>query len=69
MGSTVCVSCGETLIPLSYCDVCHEVLCFTVRRVTRILIKEFMLIVTMLTFKTIIMGIRFDTQKLLEEPN
>ena len=29
MGSTVCVRCGATLIPHSYCDVCHDVLCFT----------------------------------------
>ena len=29
MGSTICVRCGSTLIPHSYCDVCHEVLCFT----------------------------------------
>lgn len=29
MGSTVCVRCGETLIPHSYCNVCRDVLCFT----------------------------------------
>jgi hypothetical protein len=29
MGSTICVRCGATLIPHSYCDVCHDVLCFT----------------------------------------
>ena len=29
MGSTVCVRCGATLIPHSYCDVCHDVLRFT----------------------------------------
>ena len=29
MGSTTCVRCGSTLIPHSYCDVCHDVLCFT----------------------------------------
>lgn len=29
MGSTVCVRCGATLIPHKYCDVCHDVLCFT----------------------------------------
>jgi hypothetical protein len=29
MGSTVCVRCGAILIPHSYCDVCHDVLCFT----------------------------------------
>jgi hypothetical protein len=29
MGSTVCVRCGATLVPLSYCSVCHSVLCFT----------------------------------------
>ena len=29
MGSTICVRCGSTLIPHSYCDVCHDVLCFT----------------------------------------
>jgi hypothetical protein len=28
MGSTVCVRCGATLIPHSYCDVCQDVLCF-----------------------------------------
>jgi hypothetical protein len=28
MGSTVCVRCGANLIPYSYCDVCHDVLCF-----------------------------------------
>jgi hypothetical protein len=26
MGSTVCVRCGATLIPHSYCDVCQDVL-------------------------------------------
>jgi hypothetical protein len=29
MGSTACVRCGATLIPHLYCDVCHDVLCFT----------------------------------------
>lgn len=29
MGSTICVSCGASLIPHSYCNVCHEVLYFT----------------------------------------
>ena len=29
MGSTVCVRCGATLIPHSYCDVCQDVLYFT----------------------------------------
>jgi hypothetical protein len=29
MGSTVCVRCGATLIPHSYCNICHDVLCFT----------------------------------------
>lgn len=29
MGSTICVRCGANLIPRSYCDVCHDVLCFT----------------------------------------
>ena len=29
MGSTVCVRCGANLIPHSYCDVCHDVSCFT----------------------------------------
>ena len=29
MGSTVCVRCGATLIPHSYCDVCQDVLRFT----------------------------------------
>jgi hypothetical protein len=29
MGSTACVRCGANLIPHSYCDVCHDVLCFT----------------------------------------
>ena len=28
MGSTVCVRCGATLIPNSYCDVCQDVLRF-----------------------------------------
>lgn len=28
MGSTVCVRCGETLIPHSYCDACQDVLRF-----------------------------------------
>jgi hypothetical protein len=28
MGSTVCVRCGATLIPHSYCNICHDVLCF-----------------------------------------
>ena len=28
LGSTVCVRCGATLIPHSYCDVCEDVLCF-----------------------------------------
>lgn len=28
MGSTVCVRCGATLIPHSYCDVCLDVLRF-----------------------------------------
>ena len=28
MGSTVCVRCGATLIPHSYCDVCQDVLRF-----------------------------------------
>jgi hypothetical protein len=28
MGSTVCVRCGETLIPHLHCDVCQDVLCF-----------------------------------------
>lgn len=28
MGSTVCVRCGATLVPHSYCDVCHDVLRF-----------------------------------------
>ncbi|HXW11566.1 MAG TPA: hypothetical protein VD694_02310 [Nitrososphaeraceae archaeon] len=28
MGSTVCVRCGANLIPHSYCDICHDVLCF-----------------------------------------
>jgi hypothetical protein len=28
MGSTICVKCGSHLIPHSYCDVCHDVLCF-----------------------------------------
>lgn len=29
MGSTLCVRCGASLIPHSYCNVCHDVLCFT----------------------------------------
>lgn len=29
MGSNLCVRCGTTLIPHSYCDVCHDLLCFT----------------------------------------
>jgi hypothetical protein len=29
MGSTICVRCGAGLIPHSYCNVCHDVLCFT----------------------------------------
>jgi hypothetical protein len=29
MGSTICVRCGATLIPHSYCDICRDVLCFT----------------------------------------
>lgn len=29
MGSTACVRCGANLIPHSYCDLCHDVLCFT----------------------------------------
>jgi hypothetical protein len=28
MGSTVCVRCGATLVPHSYCDVCQDVLRF-----------------------------------------
>jgi hypothetical protein len=28
MGSTICVRCGATLIPCSYCDVCQDVLRF-----------------------------------------
>lgn len=28
MGSTVCVRCGANLMPHSYCNVCHDVLCF-----------------------------------------
>ena len=28
MGSTVCVRCGATLIPHSYCDVCQDALRF-----------------------------------------
>ena len=28
MGSTVCVRCGATLIPHSYCNVCQDVLRF-----------------------------------------
>ena len=28
MGSTVCVRCGATLVPQSYCEICQEVLCF-----------------------------------------
>jgi hypothetical protein len=29
MGSTICVRCGAGLIPHSYCNVCHNILCFT----------------------------------------
>ena len=29
MGSTLCVRCGASLIPHSYCNVCHDVLYFT----------------------------------------
>ena len=29
MGSTACVRCGANLVPYSYCDLCHDVLCFT----------------------------------------
>ena len=29
MGSTICVRCGASLIPHSYCNVCHDVLFFT----------------------------------------
>ena len=29
MGSTICVRCGASLIPHSYCNVCHDVLYFT----------------------------------------
>ena len=29
MGSTICVRCGASLIPHSYCNICHDVLCFT----------------------------------------
>jgi hypothetical protein len=28
MGSTVCVRCGATLLPHSYCEVCQDVLSF-----------------------------------------
>jgi hypothetical protein len=28
MGSTICVRCGASLIPHSYCNVCHDILCF-----------------------------------------
>jgi hypothetical protein len=29
MGSTIYVRCGASLIPHSYCNVCHDILCFT----------------------------------------
>ena len=29
MGSTICERCSANLMPHSFCNVCHEVLCFT----------------------------------------
>ena len=29
MGSTICVRCRANLMPHSFCNLCHEVLCFT----------------------------------------
>ena len=69
MGSTVCVQCGATLIPHSYCDVCHDVLRFTcsscsMNTVERI--HAYCYNVSTLSYDDNIY--LQDTQKLIEEP-
>ncbi len=68
MGSTVCVRCGATLIPHSYCDVCNDVLCFTcsscsMNTVERI--HAYCHNASTLSYDNIYLQ---DKQKLIEEP-
>ena len=69
MGSTVCVKCGEALIPHSYCSVCHDVLCFTCSSCSMITDERIHAYCLNTSAVDEINTIHRDIQKLLVEPN
>ena len=68
MGSTLCVRCGATLIPHSYCDVCHDVLCFTCSSCSTSTDERIHAYCHIASIHQNNNGIRLDTQQLMEEP-
>ena len=69
MGSTVCVRCGATLIPHSYCDLCHDVLCFTCSSCSMNTDERIHVYCHNTSIQNDDDGIYLqDTQKLMEEP-
>ena len=69
MGSTVCVRCGATLIPHSYCDLCHDVLCFTCSSCSMNTDERIHVYCHNTSIQNNDDGIYLqDTQKLMEEP-
>ena len=69
MGSTVCVTCGETLIPHSYCDICQDVLRFICSSCSMNTDERIHAYCRNTSIRNINNGIYLkDTQKLMEEP-
>ena len=68
MGSTVCVRCGATLIPHSYCDVCQDVLRFTCSSCSMSTDERIHTYCHNASIHENNNGIRLDTQQLMEEP-
>ena len=67
MGSTVCVRCGATLIPHSYCDVCQDILRFTCSSCPMITDERIHAYCHNASIHEN-NGIHLDTQQLMEEP-
>lgn len=69
MGSTVCVRCGATLIPDSYCDVCQDVLRFICSSCSMYTDERIHAYCRNASIRNINNGIYLkDTQKSMEEP-
>lgn len=69
MGSTVCVRCGATLIPHSYCDICHDILCFTCSSCTMNTVERIHTYCSNASSRNNDYNVYLqDIQKLMEEP-